>query len=104
MFLPCCATDRFRQTLFSSLQASKQPPEALRSGLGDSRGGSGVLLDALRALLAALEVLLGRSWDALGTFLERSWVALSRSWPSLGDLGSILDPPRADFGTLGVDF
>ena len=52
------ATVRFRQSLFSSIRASKWVLWPLS---GDSRGALGALLAALGALLAALGALLGRS-------------------------------------------
>ena len=41
---------------------------------------------------------LGASWDALGTLWGTPGLLLVAPGPRLGDLGSILDPPRIDFG------
>ena len=79
---------------------------------GATLGLSWALLVSLGALLGALGALLGRSWGAFGrswTLLERSWDALeallgapgallAAPGPPLGDLGSILDPSKLDFG------
>ena len=65
----------------------------LLGALGARLGALGALLDALGALLSRLGTLLGRSWGAPGG--PRS---------VLGDLGSILVPPRVDFGPSGHRF
>ena len=74
------ATVRFRQSLFSSIRASKWVLWPLLGALGALLGALGALLAALGALLGALGALLGRSWPLLGP----SWVLLGRSWAALG--------------------
>ena len=72
---------------------------------------SGTLLGALGALLGCswgalgrTWALLGRSWGALGPLLESSWALLGAPGRPLGDLGSIFDPQRVDFGASGDGF
>ena len=78
---------------------------------GASLGALEWLLGRSWALLRRSWALLGRSWAALEALLGRSWALLGapgtllgRSLTLLGDLGSILEPPRVDFGASGVEF
>ena len=68
--------------------------------LGRSWGALGRSWGALGRSWGALEA----SWDALGTLLGRSWGAPGGPRSVLGDLGSILDPPRVDFRPSGRRF
>ena len=100
------ATDRFRKPLFSSSGASKWSPRSSRGvPLGVLLGGRSC------ALFGRSWALLGRSWSALGALLGAPGMLLGapgallgRSLTSLGDLGSILAPPRVDFGASGGRF
>jgi len=105
------ATDRFRNALFSSLRASKWSPGASRSALRGVLGPSWALLGRSWAALGPLLGGLRALWGALGAFLRRLGMLLRRSWDApgdprsvLGDLGSILDPPRVDFRPSGRRF
>ena len=78
---------------------------ALLGALGVLLVALGALLGFSWALLGGSWSLLGRSWGALEALLGRSWALLGapgtllgRSLTLLGDLGSILEPPRVDFG------
>ena len=110
-YRPSRATDRLRKLFFSSSEASKWCPEG-------SLGRLWALLSGPWGALGRSWRALGRSWGALGALLGRSWALLERSWTLLGalgallgrsltpldDLGSILEPPRVDFGASGDGF
>ena len=76
------------------------PFGCLLGSLGLSWGALGRSWGALGRSWGALEA----SWDALGTLLGRSWGAPGDPRSVLGDLGSILDPPRVDLGPSGHRF
>ena len=88
---PSRATDRLQKPLFSSSASSKWCPESSLGRLWTLLSGSwGALVRSWDAL--------GRSWGALGALLGRSWALLGRFLTPPGDLGSILEPPRINFG------
>ena len=108
---PSRATDRSRNALFSTLQASKWSPRALWSVLRGVLGPSLALLGRSWGALGRSWGALGRSWgaleaswDALGTLWGRSWGAPGGPRSVQGDLGSILDPPRVHFEPSGHRF
>ena len=87
----------FERRFLRAFKLQKRPQELS----GTLFGGPGAFLDslgrswgALGALLGALGPLLG----ALGTLLGAAGTLLGRSLTPLGDLGSILAPPRVGFG------
>ena len=105
------ATDRLRNALFPSLEASEWSPRAPQSVL---RGVLGLSWALLARSWGALERSLGalrRSWGALGTLLGAFGALLGGSWDllgapgaPLGDLGSTLKPPKVDLGASERQF
>ena len=76
---------------FSSLDASKWSPRALRDASGGLSGSTWAILGhSWRALGAPLDALQS-SWGAFGTLLKRSWGDRERSWELLYDFGLSLD-------------
>ena len=98
------ATVGLRKALFSSSDASKWSPRALRGALGGLLGPTGALLDHSWITLGSL---LGRSWAllrALGALSGHSWSDLGGIMIALGIAWTILDRPWVDCGRSSSRF
>ena len=96
MLLDCCfvSLGRNLKPNLALLGPNLAPLGPNLARLGPNLPSLGRHLGSLGRLLDPTWSLLGRSWALLGG----SWDASGRSWTALGDLGSILEPPRVDFG------